>query len=219
MKHTPFKGWGLDARTRAAIDAGHPEWVELPSTARGAREAGEKLFFNATPCKQGHICPKRSDASRCVYCTRKITRRWQSKNEEKVKEYSRTNWLRVKSDPLRHKKDKDSLRAHQQRNPGYFAAKQMRRNATKLKATPPWLTQEQHDEINAIYEEAARLTKETGIVHHVDHIVPLRHPDVCGLHIPANLQVLTAEENLSKGNSFDGTMANEGWRDSLAIRV
>jgi len=36
--------------------------------------------------------------------------------------------------------------------------------------------------------------------------VPLRHPLVCGLHVPANLQVLTAEQNRLKHNSFTPLM-------------
>lgn len=50
-----------------------------------------------------------------------------------------------------------------------------------------------------IYAEARRLTTETGIPHHVDHIVPIKHG---GLHCPTNLQVLTRAENLKKGASW-----------------
>lgn len=56
--------------------------------------------------------------------------------------------------------------------------------------------------IESVYAESIRLTEPTGIRHHVDHIVPLVHPMVCGLHVPVNLQVLTQVANLAKSNTF-----------------
>jgi hypothetical protein len=74
-----------------------------------------------------------------------------------------------------------------------------RRRAAILKATPPWVKSWQ---FIAVYRACVKRTKETGVEHHVDHIVPLRGKRVCGLHVPWNLRVITATENLHKSNKL-----------------
>lgn len=53
-----------------------------------------------------------------------------------------------------------------------------------------------------LYIEAQRLTKLTGERYVVDHIVPLINDEVCGLHVPWNLRVITQDENLVKSNKL-----------------
>ena len=66
------------------------------------------------------------------------------------------------------------------------------RQANKIKATPKWANLEK---IKEIY-----LNCPSG--YHVDHIVPLKNKNVCGLHVENNLEIVTAEYNLKKSNKF-----------------
>lgn len=81
-----------------------------------------------------------------------------------------------------------------------------KRRAAKMQATPSWLCADQKNAIALLYTEAVSITDETGIAHEVDHIIPLINHSVCGLHVPWNLEVLTAEANRRKSNTFD-----DGW--------
>lgn len=65
------------------------------------------------------------------------------------------------------------------------------------KATPPWVDAK---EIKKIYDDAKRISRETGIPHHVDHIWPIAHEAFCGLHVPWNLRIIPAVNNYAKRN-------------------
>jgi hypothetical protein len=88
------------------------------------------------------------------------------------------------------------------RHPDRWAEHVRRGKAAKIGAAPPWLTRKHYREMAVFYREAQRLTKATGIQHHVDHIHPLRGRVSCGLHVPWNLQVLPARDNCSKNNKL-----------------
>lgn len=81
--------------------------------------------------------------------------------------------------------------------------------AQTVRATPKWLNAAQLREIKVLYAEARRLTRETGELHVVDHIVPKIGKTVCGLHVPWNLQVLHWRENVLKGPWTWPDMPNE----------
>jgi hypothetical protein len=88
------------------------------------------------------------------------------------------------------------VNAYQKANPHLVNAIKAKRRASKKNATPSWADLEA---IKGMYELAAIFNR-TGINLHVDHVIPLQSDLVCGLHCEANLQLLQASDNASKGN-------------------
>lgn len=60
--------------------------------------------------------------------------------------------------------------------------------------TPACTDQEMVAQLKAIYESAKDNEE-------VDHIVPLKHPLVSGLHVPNNLEPIDKKENQKKSNN------------------
>jgi hypothetical protein len=94
-------------------------------------------------------------------------------------------------------KRKEYLRTYSKENSALMCYHTSKRKAIKLMATPGW---SDHEKIAEFYRESDRLTKETGIKHNVDHVIPLVSPVVCGLHWEGNMQILSRRDNISKGN-------------------
>ena len=110
---------------------------------------------------------------------------------------------------LCHCRDCSNIRNQQwaKDNPAKRNAINARRRAGKLKATPSW---EDKRKTMWYYDESQRISQETGEVHHVDHMVPLKHWSVRGLHWHMNFDILPGAENMSKGNRF---WSGDGWSD------
>lgn len=188
-------------------------------------------YFTGKLCKGGHIAKRYASNSACVECE-KIRRanrdpeqhrvqaaNWRAKNREKACQLARERYAK---NPERAQKASSKWKdANVEKRRIYYCEnreqiqavnREWRRNnietarriyvkssslrrATKVKAMPFWADVAA---IKKIYDECP-----SG--HHVDHIVPLKGKGISGLHVPWNLQYLTASENSRKSNIFTST--------------
>ncbi len=130
--------------------------------------------------------PERADA-----WAKRSSAKWRAANRE----------LAVKRSLASRAKKPDYYReqtaAWQKANPARCRAKYKAYMTQKMRAMPKWANESR---IVETYELAQRRTKATGFSWHVDHLVPLQSPRVCGLHWEGNLKVIPGVENLSKNN-------------------
>ena len=82
-----------------------------------------------------------------------------------------------------------------------------KRRATIANRMPKWLSKDHLWMLREIYSLRALRQKMTKSKWHVDHIVPLRGKNVSGLHVPWNLQIIPALENIKKHNKFENQIA------------
>ena len=135
-----------------------------------AIEEGKKTYEGSTSCKHCGSYEKYVSTSSCAPCA--ISRGLEKLNNEELMKPYRT-------------KEKQSNKTYRYRSKKFGEA--------------PILTEEEQQQILEIYKECARITEETGILHHVDHIHPISKG---GKHHPDNLQILTATKNIRKGNKL-----------------
>lgn len=157
-----------------------------------ARALGLKRYFTGKPCTNGHVCERDTSKGMCIDCERERSRkksvgryqRDKSKDPAKLKQWYADRYLRE------HEKRKANARDN-------YAKNKSRYNATSLIRSKN-LRQRTLDK-----EGVFLFYKNRPEGMEVDHIIPLNHPLVCGLHCPANFQYLTREANRKKSNYFD----------------
>jgi hypothetical protein len=161
----------------------HPPLSEEERRAR-RREANRR--YAAKPDVRARITERRKLRMESGEAA-EYHRHWYLRNRQKVLARVKT-WIAQNKD--KHKEYMSRYRI------GQWSRESV--HARIAAATPKWADL---DKIREIYDECRRITEETGIPHHVDHIEPLRGADRCGLHVENNLRIVTATENLKKGNS------------------
>jgi hypothetical protein len=150
------------------------------------------------------ISHMRSDAK---FCSRKHKGMTSDAKRDPVAEYKK-NAKRRRAQALiayyaDHAKSKERQRKHQKANPAKYASAAANHRAIKLQRTPVWVDKEDLWLIKQAYELAALRTKFFGFKWHVDHVIPLQGRLVSGLHVPMNMQVIPAFDNMSKHNQFE----------------
>ena len=171
---------------------------------------------------------KKKLTNRCKRCTKEYLRQYHLRNKEAHniaskkwrldnldnfnqynKEYREQNReeIRRRNKALRFvqteeqkEKNRAGSRRWRKNHPAKVrAATRARQILRRKQAVPPWADLKK---IEVFYKEARSLTEQTGIPHEVDHIIPLKGKYVSGLHVENNLQVITRDQNQSKGNRF-----------------
>jgi len=148
-----------------------------------------KYFGN--PCKYGHSGERYTIGGKCVECAKAAAIAWNKSHPDLYSEY-KAEWQRTHLQNTR-----EAALKWQRNHPERATARSNRRRASKIQRIPLWANLVK---IQAFYDEAKRITKETGIAYHVDHVLPLRGSKVSGLHVENNLQVIPAVSNLRKSN-------------------
>lgn len=81
-----------------------------------------------------------------------------------------------------------------------------------LRRVPAWADR---NALRQVYRHRDQLTRETGVQYSVDHVVPVNHPLVCGLHVANNLQLLPLVANVRKSNNWWPDM----WGAQLELEI
>ena len=133
-------------------------------------------------------------------------------NKEKIlacqKNYCQQNKDKVSAYHAQHyEQNKDKRLAYQaqyteENRPRLLAIQAQYRRSVSPLSTPEWLDAEHWAEMEAEYALSLWCSEVMGEKYHVDHIVPLKGKKVCGLHVPWNLQVIPAAENIRKKNNL-----------------
>ena len=186
--------------------------MEYPSTRKEAQATGATHYFTGIPCKHGHIAPRETKGN-CTEC-RKVE--WQASNDKRKlspkseaskaagKRYYRRNTELVKAKAMARpaEKQRQYKKKYKKANPELYKALVNSRRRRLKDCTPACQTAEDRRAIREIYAAALRIKKITGINYEVDHQIPILCDNVCGLHVPWNLEIMTESQNQAKSNTY-----------------
>jgi hypothetical protein len=169
---------------------------QLANTEKKVKERQIKAELKANPqcwdCGKDKSTKWYKDATQCSTC---VSKAYKKKNSEKIKKML-DKWRKENKEYIKQYKKENRAKT------GLHRFHESKRKALKRNALPKWVNT---NDLKLVYKNCPE-------GYTVDHIIPLNNADVCGLHVPWNLQYLTLSDNSFKHNKFDGTVFNDGWK-------
>ena len=177
-----------------------------------ADRAGFSVYDPEYPCTHGHISNRRVKEGMCVKCQNDagLARMRKKRKNPEYKKADNDRALRYyhnnkKVIAEKRKKDwrsgkiKDRQYEYYKKNKSKYCALTVHYQMKKKMHTLSCVSSR---EFISFYKKRDALTDKTGIPHEVDHYYPLQGENICGLHVPWNLQIIPASENRQKHNSM-----------------
>ncbi len=223
-KQTPERKARDAARAARAEGAEERRAASIwPASRAAARQIGAKRYFSGVACGRGHVAERLTSSNGCFACLAEMRASFTPERKKYQAEAARASYhkdvdasraknkARRAADLEKHRaygrlvyaragdKIRASWREYYRRTKDKHTLRAAQRQAWVRQATPKWADMKA---IAAVYDQRIEMSAASGIPHHVDHIVPVRGKNVCGLHVHWNLRVIPGKENLSKSGKL-----------------
>lgn len=164
----------VNTRTQVEVALACDVPTKVIAMTTGVSRSTQQNWVKAGAAKRGQM-HSRNWRQKNPDAVSAMNRRYREKNLERLREYARA-------------RNKIAYAL----NPEYYIEKSATRRRNSLKVP---LTLDERRQIQALIRKARLLSQSTGVPHEVDHIWPIARG---GWHHPANMRVITREENRRK---------------------
>lgn len=204
--------------------------MDIISRGQAAKE-GRHHYFTGKPCKRGGVAPRRVNNYQCTchLCMKKSSEKaslWQKNNKGKARSRKKIWAERNKSHVIASRKEKyernkeyikEKSRVYRRENPEkvklckqkwYLDNKHYAIDASKVRhgirrsRKVSWFGELDELVIKEAYDLCKRREEATGMKWEIDHMIPLRANNACGLHCAQNIQVIPLIKNRAKMNQM-----------------
>ena len=186
--------------------------LALPHTRAEAKAQGSNKYFTGKSCKHGHVTERLTESGCCIACSLERGKQWRRNNKDRVQKRDAMYYQKYKSRKIEYANEYRSkfpektalvCRNWRAKNKHKHAHSERKRQAAKMSATPKWLSKSDYVWMDKIYYQARLTSDKYSADINVDHIIPLQGKDVCGLHVPWNLRLVSRSYNSTKNNNPD----------------
>ena len=183
-------------------------WLREEDVMKTCTKCGETKEFNAF---YKNKTKKDGYNSYCKQCSNTYHKEYVKENKKAIEEYKKEYYKQNREETIKRRltryrnnkeEEKNKHKQYYYNNKDKFRLYGIKRKALERASIPLFLKRcnKEKQRVTNIYKLRALLSKNTGVMHHVDHMWPVADG---GPHWSGNLQIICAQDNWSKAAKVD----------------